>query len=115
MRAAPQSGFSALSLRMRACIAGSSSGRPGLDFQRQNSRKAVVCHFLTVAGFMTCARSSQRLSSLERMTHRILNAWLKRGEGALVDWMSCLQTASWLCIANALAARVALGSRRNHR
>ena len=36
-----------------ACIAGAISGRPGLDFHRQKSRKAFVCHFLTVAGFIT--------------------------------------------------------------
>ena len=81
---AVQSAFPWLSLWISACISSAVGGRPGLrlDLQRHNSRKAVLCHFFTVAG---CMRRAQH--SLPAKTSDTTSAFKQVGQGIHVSMM----------------------------
>ena len=83
IRSALQSGFSRLSFRISACIGSEIGGRPSLprDLHRQYRRKAVLCHFFTVAGCIRWAQACQFFKNPDRMTHRRRKPAVNRGRG----------------------------------
>ena len=79
------------------------------DFHRQKCWKALVCHFLTVAGCVRWARSSHRSRHFERTTQSSRKPRVNRGRGRFFDTIARLQAASRLSVAKTLTAGTALG------
>ncbi len=111
LRSAPHKGFSRLSLRINCCISSLIGDRHNLtrDFHRQQSRNAVRCQQVTVAGCITWAQSCHASRDLDRITHSTRKPAVNRGRGSFFSWMRCLQTANWLSAARSRTAKTALG------
>jgi hypothetical protein len=113
MRSAPQSGFSLLSLRIRARIFREIFDLPGFDFHRQMNLASLRCHPTTVAGRMTCASFLQPVRHFEMTIQRRRNANVNFGLGAFFRLTASTHAASWLSAQSSFAARTAFGASIN--
>ena len=106
-------GLSLLSLSIRLCISLEIEGRPPFlrNFHRQKQRKAVVCHFLTVAGCMRQTRSSHLSRDFESTIYKRRKPAVNLSRRRFFESIRCLQVASWLSTAGSLATGTALEQR----
>jgi len=80
MRSSPHEGFSSAIWRISTCSSTGIGGRPGRDFNRQNSFHPARCKRISVSGRTTVSASRQSKSCDSRVRRC---AWLNQCVGAL--------------------------------